>query len=186
MQQTRHRFVWTPLLAAGVILTTGCAFQPQPEETVVQTMPTLTTDPAHAEVTWVEFDQHAVVARVDGYRHVITDGPQWWHDGDLKTSTTNTAVTDASHALDRDEDDQARKSREAMAYPLAAREGTIEVDSAPSPGWSSNEMNAWRELCMNLPLNEEQRDLLRNMEPPKNKSLTCRALHRVSAIQGKE
>lgn len=186
MQQTRPRLALASLLASTLVLSTGCALQSQQEEIVIQPMPALTKHPAHAEVAWVELDRHSVVARTDGYRHVITDGPQWWYAGERDASTVPSTEIDADREAGHEGKDQEAESPEATPFPLSKRDAAIEVEAVLPPTWSGDEMAAWRDRCMMEPVNKAQLALLGNMEPPGNPALTCQALHRAAAGQDED
>jgi len=145
----------------GALIVAGCCSTPEPKnltQIVVRPLPSLTERPVRAAVDWVRLDDHAVVIRIDGYRHTLgTKGQEM-----------------APVAPPRD---FPRRSPN-KTQPLAGDSGRVSVNGLPPYANTPAQMAAWRDWCAGENLNDERMALVVGSRLPPNADFPCDEFHR--------
>lgn len=160
MHQYARQLIRLAALAIVFSSMLGCAYQPvEPERVSIVPMPVLIpTESLHARVDWIKLDKHAVIARIDGYRHALSFEPV-----DESGDVSGQAAPAFAHS----------PAPESVPY----------VDSDADA--ASEVIDAWQRLCTGRGLDAAQKKIIFTTHAPWGSKDECVKLHR-AAIHKKE
>lgn len=174
MRRSLYRMLAIALAAAPLLLAAGCATHEPTPVTVVPMPEPIPPAPLHVSVEWVSLD-HAVVSRVDGYRHVISDEPvavaAAAHEDEDPLVTKPLVATPLAQADDGDENADQSASAEGVS-PLDAESNS---EAQRREATTSAERGAWSKFCSGESLSEQEDELVAATRMPTEMKGSCDA-----------